>query len=63
MSSGEMVFVFNGKNNWKTSNGEDWDLISMELEGNEKVLGHKKIDGMIFKIIESSDKKIVALSK
>ena len=58
-----MVFVFNGASNWKTSDSGDWDLTPWELEGSEKVLGHKKIDGAIFKVVQTSDKKIIALSK
>ena len=58
-----VAFVFNGVGNWKVSSANDWDLISVELTGVEKILGHKKIDGSIFKILESENGQIIALSK
>lgn len=63
MSTGAMVFVFNGKNNWKTSDPDEWDLSSVELDGTEKVLGHKKIDGAICKILKSGNNQIIAITK
>lgn len=62
MCAGTMVFVFNRNDNWKTSTADDWDLQSVELDGSEEVLGHKKIDGAICKIVKMG-KQIVAIPK
>lgn len=61
--SATYAFVFNGSGDWKKSIADDWDLDVIELEGDEKVLGHRQIDGSICKIIQTSDGKLVALSK
>jgi len=62
MSTGTIVFVFGGTN-WKISDADEWTLSSCELSGKEKILGHKKIDGAICKILQLEDGQIVALSK
>lgn len=61
--SATYAFVFNGSGDWKMSTADDWDLDVIELEGNEKVLGHRQIDGSICKILQTSNGKLVALSK
>ena len=45
--SATYAFVFSGSGDWKTSIADDWDLDVVELEGNEKVIGHRQIDGSI----------------
>jgi hypothetical protein len=62
MDSTAYAFVFNGEHDWKQSEPDDWQLDVIELDGNEKVLGHYRIDGAICKIVSIKD-KIVALSK
>jgi hypothetical protein len=49
--SATYAFVFN------------WDLDVIELEGDEKTVGHRQIDGSICKIVQTSDGKLVAISK
>jgi hypothetical protein len=61
--SATYAFVFNGSCDWKVSTGDDWSLEFLELEGNEKVLGHHKIDKSICKVVETPDGKLVALTK
>ena len=61
--SATYAFVFNGAGDWKMSIADDWDLDVIELEGDEKVLGHRQIDGSICKIVQTSDGKLVAISK
>jgi len=61
MSSATYAFVFNGSNDWRKSVADDWDLDVVELEGTEKVLGHRKIDGAICKIVQTSNGNIVAI--
>lgn len=62
MSIATYAFVFSGSSDWKLSNPEEWDLTVLELSGNEKRLGHFKIDGAICKILKTEDGKIIALS-
>ena len=61
--SATYAFVFTGAGDWKQSNADDWDLDIVELEGTEKVLGHRQIDGSICKVLKVSDGKLVALTK
>lgn len=56
------AFIFNG-NDWKKSEPEDWEWDIVELDGTEKVLGHRPIDGSIYKIVETSDGKLAAITK
>lgn len=56
-------FVLNGSDNWKKSSSDDWDLDVVELDGSEKVIGHRPLDGSIFKIIQTHDGKIIAVTK
>jgi len=60
--SAVQAFVFNGsKDQWKLSEPDDWNFDWVDIEGNEKVLGHHKIDGAICKIILVSDGKLIAI--
>ncbi len=61
--SATYAFVFNGSGDWKLSTADDWDLDVVELEGDEKVVGHRQIDGSICKILKAPDGKVVALSR
>ena len=61
--SATYAFVFNGSGDWKKSIADDWDLDVVEMEGNEKVIGHRQIDGSICKVLQSQDGKLIALSK
>lgn len=63
MNSATYAFVFNGDDNWQLSGADDWDLRVVELKGDEKTLGHKKIDGSICKILQTSDGQLVAVTK
>ena len=63
MSSATYVFEFNGEGDWKVSDPDDWDLSVIELSGLEKVLGHHQIDGAICKVLETTDGKLVAITK
>lgn len=56
------AFVFIG-NDWRKSTEDDWDISIVELDGTEKVLGHRQIDGSICKVLQSSNGKIVAFTK
>lgn len=57
------AFVFNGSGDWKISEADDWDFDFVELEGDERTVGHHKIDGSICKVLQSSDGKLIAISK
>ena len=57
------AFVFNGKKDWRKSVPDDWDLDVIELDGNEKIVGHRQIDGSICKIVQTSAGKLVAITK
>jgi hypothetical protein len=56
------AFIFNGSNDWKKSIPEDWDWDIVELDGTEKVLGHRPIDGSTFKVLMTNDGKLVAVA-
>lgn len=57
------AFVFNGSGDWKISVADDWDFDVVELEGNEKTVGHRQIDGSICKVLQTPQGKLVAISK
>ena len=57
------AFIFNGETDWRKSVAEDWNFDIVQLDGTEVVIGHRKIDGAIFKILQNSDGKIVAYNK
>lgn len=62
MNNATYAFVFSG-NDWRKATADDWEIDIVELSGNEKVLGHRQIDGSICKVLQSSDGKIIAVSK
>jgi hypothetical protein len=62
MSNATYAFVFSGKN-WQTSSADDWDMDVVELDGNEKVIGHRQIDGAICKILQTTSGKLIAITK
>lgn len=63
MSNATYAFVFNGEDEWRTSVADEWELDVVELQGNEKTVGHKKIDGSICKILQTSSGQLVAITK
>lgn len=63
MSGATYAFVFNGNIDWRKSMPDDWDLDVIELDGTEKIVGHRQIDGSICKILETSSGKLVAITK
>lgn len=63
MSSATHAFVLNGSNDWLKSSADDWDFDVVELEGNEKTLGHRQIDGSICKVLQTSDGRLIAITK
>lgn len=63
MSSATYAFVFSGSNDWRKSSPDDWELSVVEIEGNEKVVGHRQIDGAICKILQAPDGKLIAITK
>lgn len=56
------AFVFGGSD-WRKSVEDDWDIEVIEISGNEKVLGHRQIDGSICKVLQSSDGRVIAITK
>ena len=63
MGNSTYAFIFSGSGDWRKSSPDDWDLDVVLLEGTEKVIGHKQIDGSICKILQSSEGKLLALTK
>ena len=61
--SATYAFVFTGAGDWKKSIADDWDLDVVELEGDEKVVGHRQIDGSICKIVQTAEGKLIAISR
>ena len=54
------AFVLNAEQNWKLANEDAWNWDTVELSGAEEVLGHRKIEGAVFRIVKVED-KIVAV--
>lgn len=63
MSNATYAFVFSGKKDWRTSSADDWDMDVVELDGNEKVIGHRQIDGAICKVLQTASGKLIAITK
>jgi hypothetical protein len=63
MSTATYAFVLNGSNDWRNSDVDLWDLDIIDLEGNEKIVGHRQLDGSICKVLKTSDGKLVAITK
>lgn len=57
------AFVYNGDDNWKVSSIDDWDFDNIELDGTEKVVGHKKLDGSICKVFRADSGRLIAVVK
>jgi hypothetical protein len=57
------AFVLVNDTDWRLSTAEDYDWQIIELEGTEKTLGHHKIDGSVYRIVRTSDEKVVAITK
>jgi len=62
MSNATYAFILNSSSNWKQSTVDDWEWNIVELEGNEKVIGHHRIDGMTYKVLQVGN-QIVAVTK
>lgn len=56
------AFILNKEQDWKLAEVDAWDWDVVELTGSEEILGHRKIDGVVFKIIKLEE-KIIALTK
>jgi len=63
MSGVAYTFVYKGSGEWKVSSPDEWDLDIASIDGDEKILGHHKIDETICKVLQTSDGKIIAISK
>jgi hypothetical protein len=63
MSNADVAFVLTGSEDWRQAVADDWELDYIELQGNEKVVGHRQIDGSICKILQTTDGKFVGLTK
>lgn len=57
------AFVYNGAENWKVSSIDDWNFDNIELDGTEKIVGHKKFDGTICKVLQDDSGRIIAVVK
>lgn len=56
------VFVLATNEDWRIAPVDSWEFDILELDGTEKVIGHRKIDGSICKIVKAAE-KIVAITK
>lgn len=64
MNSTTYAFIYSGDVSvWKTSTADSWNLDLVELDGTEKVVGHRKIEGSICKVLQASDGKLLAITK
>ena len=63
MNNATYAFVLSNGTDWRKSLADDWDLDIVELEGTEKVVGHRQIDGSICKILQTSSGQLVAITK
>ncbi|CAB4196761.1 hypothetical protein UFOVP1290_281 [uncultured Caudovirales phage] len=63
MSTATYAFVLNGSHDWRNSEVDLWDLDVIDLEGNEKIVGHRQLDGSICKVLKTADGKLVAITK
>jgi len=57
------AFIYAGNIDWKKSDVDDWNFDLVEINGDEKLLGHRNIDNNICKVVQSSDGKILGLLK
>lgn len=63
MSGVSYAFVYKGSGEWKVSAPDEWELDVIQLEGDEKTVGHHKIDGSICKVLQANDGKLLAINK
>ena len=61
MSNATYAFVLNGDDDWRVA--DNWDFEVVELQGNEKILGHRNIEGSNCKVLLTPDGQYVAISK
>ena len=61
--SATYAFVYRGEEDWRVSVADDWDLDVVELDGSEKVIGHRQVDGSICKVLKTADGTILAITK
>lgn len=59
--SATYAFVLNGDDDWRIA--DDWTFEVVDLEGNEKTLGHRQIEGSNCKVLLTPDGQYVAVSK
>ena len=57
------AFVYGGSDTWQQSSIDDWDFQTVEVQGTEKVLGYRKFDGAICKVVKTTDGKLIAITK
>ena len=63
MTEAACAFKFNGKTDWRVSSPDDWDFFHFEMSGQEKTIGHIKIDGATCKVFKTETGQIVAIAK
>jgi hypothetical protein len=63
MSNAIYAFVLNETDDWRKADSDQWNWEVYELNGSEKILGHRNIDGANFKVLRAEDGKILAVSK
>jgi hypothetical protein len=56
------AFIIDERDDWRTCDPSLWELEPIELEGDEKVIGHRYIDGAICKVL-AKEGKLIALTK
>jgi hypothetical protein len=63
MTGAAYAFVYSGSGNWKNSEIDDWDFQTVELNGSEILMGYKKLDGAICKVVKTIDGHLLAITK
>lgn len=61
MSTATYAFVLESNDDWRIA--DDWAFEVVELRGNEKILGHRQIDGSNCKVLLTPDGQYIAISK
>lgn len=61
MSTATYAFVLDSSNDWRIA--DEWTFEVVELEGNEKILGHRNIEGSNCKVLLTPDGQYIAISK
>lgn len=57
------AFVLVDAVDWRNSDPDHWNLESIELDGSEKLVGHRQIDGSICKVFVTVNNKYIAITK